>query len=94
MKVVIVGKFSDRTRHFILSKFPRDWKIVMVTPEELNKELNDAEVIIPEHHFIDAPLLDRTKNLKLVQTGAGYDNVMVEECTTRGIYAALKGNRH
>jgi D-3-phosphoglycerate dehydrogenase len=59
-----------------------------VTPEELNKELEDVEAIIPEHHTIDGPLLDRAKNLKLVQTGAGYDNVMVDECTKRGVYVA------
>jgi phosphoglycerate dehydrogenase-like enzyme len=88
MKVVIVGKFSDRTNHFILSKFPRDWNVVTVTPEELDKELNDAEVIIPEHRIIDGPFLDRAKNLRLVQTGAGYDNVIIEECTKRGIYVA------
>jgi phosphoglycerate dehydrogenase-like enzyme len=88
MKVVIVGKFSDRTNHFILSKFPHDWNVVIVTPEELDKEVNDAEVIIPEHRIINGPLLDRAKHLKLVQTGAGYDNVIIEECTKRGIYVA------
>lgn len=88
MKVVIVGKFSRRTKGLILSKFPHDWKIVMVTSEKLNKELYDAEVIIPEHQIIDGPLLDRAKYLKLVQTGAGYDNVMIEECTKRGVYVA------
>jgi len=88
MKVVIVGKFSDRTKHFILSKFPHDWKIAIVTSEELHREVNDAEVIIPEHKIIDGPLLDRAKYLKLVQTGAGYDNVMIDECTKRGIYVA------
>jgi len=88
MKVVIVGKFSDRTKHFILSKFPHDWKIAIVTSEELHREVNDAEVIIPEHQIIDGPLLDRAKHLKLVQTGAGYDNVMIDECTRRGIYVA------
>jgi phosphoglycerate dehydrogenase-like enzyme len=88
MKVVIVGKFSDRTKHFILSKFPHDWKIAIVTSEELHREVNDAEVIIPEHQIIDGALLDRAKYLKLVQTGAGYDNVMIDECTKRGIYVA------
>ena len=88
MKAVIVKKVSERTKRLILSKFPRDWKVVMVTPEELNKELEDVEAIIPEHHIIDGPLLDRAKNLKLVQTGAGYDNVMVDECTKRGVYVA------
>jgi D-3-phosphoglycerate dehydrogenase len=88
MNVVIVRKFPERTRRLILSKFPQDWKVVMVTPEELNKELEDVEAIIPEHHTIDGPLLDRAKNLKLVQTGAGYDNVTVDECTKRGVYVA------
>jgi len=88
MKAVIVKKVSERTKRLILSKFPRDWKVVMVTPGELNKELEDVEAIIPEHHIIDGPLLDRAKNLKLVQTGAGYDNVMVDECTKRGVYVA------
>ncbi|MDH5377727.1 MAG: phosphoglycerate dehydrogenase [Gammaproteobacteria bacterium] len=88
MNVVIVKKAPERTRRLILSKFPHDWKVVVVTPEELNKELEDVEAIIPEHHTIDGPLLDRAKNLKLVQTGAGYDNVMVDECTKRGVYVA------
>lgn len=88
MNVVIVKKVTERTKRLILSKFPRDWKVVMVTPEELNKELEDVEVIIPEHYTIDGPLLDRARNLKLVQTGAGYDNVMVDECTKRGVYVA------
>jgi len=88
MKVVIVGKFSETTKRLILSKFPHDWKVVIVTSEELHREVNDAEVIIPEHQIIDGPLLSRAKYLKLVQTGAGYDNVMIDECTKRGIYVA------
>jgi D-3-phosphoglycerate dehydrogenase len=88
MNVVIVKKVPERTKRLILSKFPRNWKVALVAPEELNKELEDVEAIIPEHHTIDGPLLDRAKNLKLVQTGAGYDNVMVDECTKRGVYVA------
>ena len=85
MNVVIVRKVPERSKRLILSKFPRDWKVVMVPSEELNKELEDVETIIPEHHIIDGPFLDRVKHLKLVQTGAGYDNVMVGECTKRGV---------
>ncbi|NIS61463.1 MAG: phosphoglycerate dehydrogenase [Proteobacteria bacterium] len=88
MNVVIVKKVPERTKRFILSKFPRDWKVVVVTPEELNEELEDVEAIIPEHYPIDGPLLERAKNLKVVQTGAGYDNVMIDECTKRGVYVA------
>ncbi|MCK4962398.1 MAG: hypothetical protein KAS19_07920 [Anaerolineales bacterium] len=85
MNVVIVRKVSERIKRLILRKFPRDWKVVMVPSEELNKELEDVETIIPEHHIIDGPLLDRARHLKLVQTAAGYDNVMVDECTKRGV---------
>ena len=85
MNVVIVRKVPERSKRLILSKFPHGWKVVMVTPEELAKELDDVEVIIPEHHIIDGPLLYRAKHLKLVQTGASYDNVVVDECTKRGV---------
>jgi D-3-phosphoglycerate dehydrogenase len=88
MKVVIVRKFSETTKRLILSKFPHDWKISIVTSEELHEVVSNAEVIIPEHQIIDGPLLDRAKHLKLVQTGAGYDNVIIEECTKRGVYVA------
>jgi len=88
MNVVIVGKFSERTKQLIRSQFPKDWHITLTPAEELGRELEDAEVIIPEHTLIDGPLLDRAKRLKLVQTGAGFDNVMIEECTKRGIYVA------
>lgn len=88
MKVVIVGEFSKATKQLIMGKFPLDWKISIVTSEELDEELGDAEVIIPEHELIDGPLLDRAKHLKLIQTGAGFDNVKIEECTKRGIYVA------
>jgi hypothetical protein len=44
MNVVIVKKVPERTKRLILSKFPRNWKVALVTPEELNKELEDVEV--------------------------------------------------
>lgn len=88
MKVVIVGKFPERIKQLIRSQFPEDWKIVLVTSEALDEELEDANVIIPEHTLIDGPFLDRAKHLRLVQTGAGFDNVMVDECTKREIYVA------
>ncbi len=52
------------------------------------RRIADAEVIIPEHIRVDGPFLERTKKLRLVQTGAGFDNVVIPECTKRGIYVA------
>ena len=45
-------------------------------------------MIIPEHVMVDGPFLDRTPHLKLVQTGAGFDNVDIPECTLRGVFVA------
>jgi D-3-phosphoglycerate dehydrogenase len=88
MKVVIVGEFSETSTRLIKEIFPEDWSIAIGKLEELNAELVDAEVIIPEHVLIDAAFLERLKHLKLVQTGAGFDNVDIDACTQRGVYAA------
>jgi D-3-phosphoglycerate dehydrogenase len=44
--------------------------------------------LIPEHETITVSVLDRAKSLIFIQTGAGYDNVPIDECTQRGIYVA------
>ena len=90
-KVVIVGRFAKKTKELILGLFPEDWKIAIITSKEIKKEIEDADVVIPEHTLIDGPLLDRAKHLKLVQTGAGFDNVLIDECTKRDIYVASIG---
>ena len=88
MKVVIVGEFSPDSRRQIRSVFPADWQLAFVTPDELDAEISDAEVIIPEHVKIDGPFLKRARHLKLVQTGAGFDNVDIEACTAGGVHVA------
>jgi phosphoglycerate dehydrogenase-like enzyme len=88
MKVVIIGKFTEGSKQLIQDIFPADWQLAIVTPEELNEELDEAEVIIPEHVIIDDAFLNRAKHLKLVQTGAGFDNVDIEACTANGVYVA------
>jgi phosphoglycerate dehydrogenase-like enzyme len=88
MKIVIIGDFPETSRKLILGQFPSDWRVTIVPASAAEPELTDAEVIIPEHVRIDAPLLDLAPKLKLVQTGAGFDNVVISECTKRGIYVA------
>jgi D-3-phosphoglycerate dehydrogenase len=88
MKVVIVGEFSQASHRQIRSVFPADWQLAFVTPDGLEAEIGDAEVIIPEHVMIDGPFLKRAQHLKLVQTGAGFDNVDIEACTANGVYVA------
>jgi phosphoglycerate dehydrogenase-like enzyme len=88
MKVVIVRAAPEEIKRLIVSQFPDQWEVVVVSAGQLKEAIKNADAIIPEHTGIDAPLLDKADNLKLVQTGAGYDNVSIEACTKRGIYVA------
>lgn len=88
MNVVIIGDFTETSKKRITGQFPADWRVAIGTLKETEPELAEAEVIIPEHVMIDGPFLDRAPKLRLVQTGAGFDNVVIPECTQRGIYAA------
>ncbi len=89
MKILIVGYFTESSKLNIIRHFPKEWNIVIVPPgEEMLHHIKDCQVIIPEHVKIDFNLLSTAKELKLVQTGAGYDNVDIDACTQLGIWAA------
>jgi D-3-phosphoglycerate dehydrogenase len=88
VKIVILRKVSENTKQLISRQFPRNCQIVIVPPAELKNEIEDAAVLIPENSLVESQLLDKAKNLKLIQCGAGYDNVPIEECTNRGIWVA------
>ena len=85
MKVVIIGFFPDAEKDRILESFPSAWNVRIVMPDEAEQELTDADVLIPEHIRIDDDLLQKAPKLKLVQTGAGYDNVDLCACTMHGV---------
>ena len=85
MKVVIIGFFPDAAKDRILESFPSAWTVRIVMPDEAEQELTDADVLIPEHIRIDDDLLQKAPKLKLVQTGAGYDNVDLNACTMHGV---------
>lgn len=89
MKILIVGYFTESTKTNIKGYFPNDWNVVIVPPgEEMMSHIEDCQVIIPEHIKVNHDLLSKAKNLKLVQTGAGYDNVDIDACTQLGIWVA------
>lgn len=89
MKILIVGYFSETSKSNIARYFPQDWNVVIVPPgEEMLHHIEDCQVIIPEHIKVDHSLLSAAKKLKLVQTGAGFDNVDVPACTQLGIWVA------
>ena len=87
MKVVITGNYPEAAKGRIRESFPADWEIRIVSPGELEAELATADVLIPEHVQINAALLENAPELKLVQTGSGYDNVDLEACTRYGVQA-------
>nr|WP_326186132.1 NAD(P)-dependent oxidoreductase [uncultured Oscillibacter sp.] len=85
MRVVIIGHFPEISKRKIVDSFPRGWEICIVPPEEADRYLADAEVVIPEHVQVDGAFLDKAPKLRLVQTGAGFDNVDIASCTGRGV---------
>ena len=86
MKIVIVGSFPRAAKEQIKNRFPEDWEVKFLLPhEEATEELQDADVLIPEHIKVDADLLKKAPRLKLIQTGAGYDNVDLEDCKKFGV---------
>jgi len=89
MKILIVGYFTKIAKENIIRYFPADWNVVMVPPGKgVLQHIKDCDVIIPEHISVDSELLSMAKNLKLVQTGAGFDNININACTHFGIWAA------
>lgn len=86
MKIVVIGTFPEATQIHIRQSFPPDWQVCIVTPSAADALLSDADVVIPEHISVDRLFLEKAPRLRLVQTGAGYDNVDIEACTKRGIY--------
>ncbi len=88
MKVVIVRKAPENIQQLIADQFPSGWRIITVPAESLIDEIGDADALIPEGTRIDVDLLEHAENLKIIQTGAGYDNVNIEECSRRGIQVA------
>lgn len=89
MKILIVGYFTENSKSNVIGNFPEEWEVIIVPPgEEMLYHIKDCHVIIPEHIKVDSRLLSVARELKLVQTGAGFDNVDIDACTKLGIWVA------
>lgn len=89
MKILIVGYFTENSKSNVIGNFPEEWEVIIVPPgEEMLHHIKDCHVIIPEHIKVDSNLLSIARELKLVQTGAGFDNVDIDACTKLGIWVA------
>ncbi len=89
MKILLVGHFNEIAKSKIEACFPAAWEVVIVPPgPDMQRHLADCQVLIPEHVQVDQDLLAAAPKLRLVQTGAGFDNVDISACTRLGIWAA------
>ena len=87
MNVLIISDMPPRAAANVKAAFPAEWTVNIASASKAGAFLADAEVLIPEHVRIDAAFLERAPRLKLVQTGAGYDNVDLRACAARGVFA-------
>lgn len=85
MNVLLIGQFGEDTQARIRAAFPADWRLEIAAPEEVGLFLAEAEAVIPEHIPVDEAFLAQAMRLRMVQTGAGYDNVDLAACTRRGV---------
>ena len=85
MNVVIIGDFPEESKVKIHNSFPADWRVQITSPADALSCIAEADVIIPEHIRVGEDFLAAAPKLKLVQTGAGYDNVDIKVCTARGV---------
>lgn len=89
MKILLVGHFNEIAKSKIIACFPAAWEVVIVpSGPDMQRHLADCQVLIPEHVRVDQDLLASAPKLRLVQTGAGFDNVDISACTRLGIWAA------
>lgn len=85
MNVLIIGHFPISTRQLIQAIFPDTWQVHIVAPDKAQPYLSTAEAIIPEHVPIDHAIFEQAPQLKVIQTGAGYDNVDLAAASTHHV---------
>ncbi len=83
--VVIVSDIPETAKCNILRSFPAGWRVHITDADHAGEFLPEADAVIPEHIPVNAAFLDQTRKLRIVQTGAGYDNVDIDACSRRGV---------
>lgn len=84
--VVVVSDIPETAKCIILRSFPSGWTVHITDAAHAGDFLSEADAVIPEHIPVDAAFLNKAGKLRIVQTGAGYDNVDIDECTRRGVF--------
>ena len=85
MRVLILKKYPEEISDLIKDLFPPEWEVFMEVPEYADVILKKADILIPSHKEVDESVICKAPNLKIIQTGAGFDNVDIELCRKKGI---------
>ena len=94
MNVLILKQYSDDIYKIIRDCFPPDWEVSAVSAllpvenTELMKKLKNADILIPEHFEITADIISQCGKLKIIQTGAGFNNIDLAAAYEKGITVA------
>lgn len=87
MNIVLTGKFPKGTKELFVKLLPAsDFSVRAIDTEEEYAKLTDAEVIVLRIFKISREVIERNKNLKLIEKwGAGYDTIDIEAAGNAGV---------
>ena len=73
MNLVIIGRFPAATDTQIRAFLPADREVFITESELARPFLQSADAPIPEHISMGPSFGDKALKLRMIQTGAGYD---------------------
>ena len=85
MNVLVLKKYEEDVLSVMRDVFPHDWNIISENPSDAAEAIKKADILIPSHSRVDENILSGAGKLKIIQTGAGYDNVDLDLCREKGI---------
>ncbi|MGC8502799.1 2-hydroxyacid dehydrogenase [Desulfurella sp.] len=87
-KVFVAGIHFVGMQNFI-SECTHELEFEFIPESALEYRIHECDVLIPAMSKIDANLIEKARNLKLIhQWGAGLDGVDIESASKKGIYVA------
>ncbi|MSO92794.1 MAG: hypothetical protein EXQ86_05265 [Rhodospirillales bacterium] len=92
LRVSIVTNAKQDTKSYTDKIFPAGMEVLLHTEQELLKDIENVDVLIPGHITVGADLIGKGKRLKLIHCGTGYNNVDIEAATKQGAYVAVTPN--
>ena len=88
MRVLIATDNNPEFAKILTSELPKTEAVFASSKEDVEREVGEAVVLIPERYAVDKSLLDIADKLRLIQCGTGYSHVDVEQATAKGVLVA------